>query len=156
MKSKRRQLREKVLQILYAYEMNGSGLSEIINDQLKDINSTEDKEFCSGIVNFVLAERTEIEARIEKRLVNWDVTRIAVIDKLLLRIGIGELLYAVDIPPKVTINETIEIAKEYSTAKSGKFINGILDAVLLDLKKDGKIKKVGRGLIENSLPKSSD
>ncbi|MCB9207322.1 MAG: transcription antitermination factor NusB [Ignavibacteriales bacterium] len=156
MKSKRRKLREKVLQILYAYEMNGGGLSEIIEDQLQDITVKEDKEFCTGLINFVLAERKEIEDKIEKRLVNWDVTRIAVLDKLLLKIGIGELMFAVDIPPKVTINETIEIAKEYSTAKSGKFINGILDAILLDLKKEGKIKKVGRGLIENSLPKQAN
>lgn len=156
MKSKRRKLREKVLQILYAFEMHGSGLSEIIDDQLKDVTSKDDIEFCTGLINFVLAERKDIEEKIEKRLVNWDVARIAVIDKLLLRIGIGELLYAVDIPPKVTINETIEIAKEYSTAKSGKFINGILDAILIDLKKEGKIKKVGRGLIENTLPKQSD
>ncbi|MCB9220161.1 MAG: N utilization substance protein B, partial [Ignavibacteriales bacterium] len=69
--------------------------------------------------------------------------------------GVGEILYIEDIPPKVTINEIIEIAKEYSTAKSGKFINGILDAVLLDIKSEGKLKKVGRGLIEKSLPKQS-
>ena len=156
MKSKRRKLREKVLQILYAYEMHGSGLSDIIDDQLTNISGADDREFCNGLVNFVLSERKEIEERIEKRLVNWDVKRIAVIDKILLRIGIGELLFAVDVPPKVTINETIEIAKEFSTAKSGKFINGILDAVLIDLKNEGKIKKVGRGLIENSLPKQSD
>lgn len=155
MKSKRRKLREKVLQVLYAYEMHGSGLTDIINDQLKDISNEDDREFCTGLINYILAERKEIESRIEKRLVNWDVSRIAVIDKLLLKIGIGELLYAVDVPPKVTINETIEIAKEYSTARSGKFVNGILDAVLLDLKNDGKIKKVGRGLIENPLSKQS-
>lgn len=156
MKSKRRKLREKVLQILYAHEMNRGGLSDIIDDQLSDVKNGEDREFCTGLINFVIAERREIEDNIEKRLVNWDVTRIAVIDKLLLRIGIGELLYAVDIPPKVTINEIIEIAKEYSTAKSGKFINGILDATLIDLKKEGQIKKVGRGLIDNSLPKESE
>jgi transcription antitermination protein NusB len=156
MKSKRRKLREKVLQVLYAFEMHGSGLSEIINDQLKDVSGEEDREFCTGLINFILAERKDIEDKIEKRLVNWDFARIAVIDKLLLRIGIGELLYAVDVPPKVTINETIEIAKEYSTAKSGKFINGILDAILIDLKKEGKIKKVGRGLIEDTLPKQPD
>ena len=155
MKSRRRKLREKALQILYAYEMHGSGLSEIIEDQLKSISNSEDKEFITGLINFVLAERDEIEQKIKKRLVNWDVTRIAIIDKLLLRIGIGELLYAEDIPPKVTINETIEIAKEFSTAKSGKFINGILDAVLIDLKEEGKLKKVGRGLIENSPLKKS-
>lgn len=156
MKSKRRKLREKVLQILYAHEMNRGGLSDIIDDQLSDVKNREDREFCTGLINFVLAERKKIEENIEKRLVNWDVTRIAVIDKLLLRIGIGELLYAVDIPPKVTINEIIEIAKEYSTAKSGKFINGILDATLIDLKKEGQIKKVGRGLIDNSLSKESE
>ena len=155
MKSKRRKLREKILQILYAFEMQGSGLSDIVDEQLKDITDDEDKEFCTGIINYVLAERDVIEKYIERKLVNWEVGRIAVIDKILLRIAIGELLYAVDVPPKVSINETIEIAKEYSTAKSGKFINGILDAVLIDLKKEGKIKKVGRGLIENSLPKQS-
>lgn len=156
MKSKRRKLREKVLQILYAYEMQGSGLSEIINNQLENIKMEEDREFCTGLINYVLAERKDIEKRIEQRLVNWEVGRIAVIDKILLRIGIGELLYAIDVPPKVTINEIIEIAKEFSTAKSGKFINGILDAVLIDLKEEGKIKKVGRGLIEDSNPKQSD
>ena len=155
MKSKRRKLREKVLQMLYAHEMHKGGLSDIIDDQLSDIKNGEDREFCTGLINFILAERREIEDNIEKRLVNWDVTRIAVIDKLLLRIGIGELLFAVDIPPKVTINEIIEIAKEYSTAKSGKFINGILDAALIDLKKEGKIKKIGRGLIDDTLPKES-
>ena len=156
MKSKRRKLREKILQILYAFEMHGSGLSDIVEDQLSDISEIEDKEFCTGIINYVLAEREVIEKYIENKLVNWEVGRIAVIDRILLRIAIGELLYAVDVPPKVSINETIEIAKEYSTAKSGKFINGILDAVLIDLKKEGKIKKVGRGLIENSLPKQSN
>ena len=156
MKSKRRKLREKVLQMLYAHEMRKGGLSDIIDDQLHDVNNREDREFCTNLINFVIAERKIIEENIEKRLINWDVTRIAVIDKLLLRIGIGELLYAVDIPPKVTINEIIEIAKEYSTAKSGKFINGILDAALIDLKKEGKIKKVGRGLIDGSLSKESE
>ena len=156
MKSKRRKLREKILQILYAFEMHGSGLSDIVEDQLSDISEIEDKEFCTGIINYVLAEREVIEKYIENKLVNWEVGRIAVIDRILLRIAIGELLCAVDVPPKVSINETIEIAKEYSTAKSGKFINGILDAVLIDLKNEGKIKKVGRGLIENSLPKQSN
>lgn len=156
MKSKRRKLREKVLQILYAYEMQKSGLTEIINSQLENIKEEDDREFCIGLINYVLAERKDIEKRIEKRLVNWEVGRIAVIDKILLRIGIGELLYAIDVPPKVTINEIIEIAKEFSTAKSGKFINGILDAVLIDLKEEGKIKKVGRGLIEDSQQKQSE
>ena len=77
------------------------------------------------------------------------------IDRILLRIGIVELIYFPDIPPKVTINEVIEIAKDYSTSNSNKFINGILDAVLSDLKKSGKLNKTGRGLIEQTLPKKS-
>lgn len=155
MKSKRRKLREKVLQILYAFEMRGSDLNEIIEDQLLGIKKEDDKKFCTDLINYVIANREYIETKIEKRLVNWDVKRIAVIDKILLRIGIGELLSAKDIPTKVTINEIIEIAKEYSTSKSGKFVNGILDAVLIDLKEEGVLKKTGRGLIENSLPKDS-
>ncbi len=155
MKSKRRKLREKVLQVLYAFEMRGNELSEIIEDQLSGITKEEDRQFCIDLINYVIANRESIEKKIEKRLVNWDVKRIAVVDKILLRIGIGELLSAQDIPTKVTINEIIEIAKEYSTSKSGKFINGILDAVLIDLKKEGTLKKIGRGLIENSLPKHS-
>jgi N utilization substance protein B len=77
------------------------------------------------------------------------------IDKVLLRIGICELIYFPDIPPKVSINETIEIAKEYSTARSGKFINGILDAILSELKETGKLNKTGRGLVDESILKSS-
>jgi len=155
MKSKRRKLREKVLQILYAHEMHGGTISEIINDQLKDITKPEDREFCNQLINLVLANRKIIEEKIEIRLENWDVKRIAIIDLLLLRIGVCEILYIEDIPPKVTINEIIEIAKEFSTAKSGKFINGILDAILSDIRSEGNLKKVGRGLIENSLPKQS-
>jgi len=84
------------------------------------------------------------------------MNRIALIDKLLLRMGICELLYFPDIPPKVSINESIEIAKDFSTAGSGKFINGILDAILSDEKKSGKLNKTGRGLVEESIHKSGD
>ena len=65
--------------------------------------------------------------------------------------GIAEFLYFEDIPPKVSINEVIDIAKEFSSANSGKFINGILDAILSELKKTGVLKKVGRGLINNNI-----
>ncbi|MCK7526701.1 MAG: transcription antitermination protein NusB [Ignavibacteriales bacterium] len=77
------------------------------------------------------------------------------LDRILLRMGICEIPFFPDIPPKVSINESIEIAKDYSTSSSGKFINGILDAILDDLKKDDKLNKKGRGLLEESLPKPS-
>lgn len=156
MKSRRRILREKILQVLYAYEMQGSGLTDIMDDQLVKISSQEELEFCKGSLNYIIANRKEINKIIEDHLLNWQVDRIAVVDRLLLQIGIGEMQYSEDIPPKVTINEIIDIAKEFSTAKSGKFINGILDVILVKFKQDGKLKKTGRGLIENTLGKKSE
>ena len=79
------------------------------------------------------------------------MSRVALIDKLLLRMGLCEILYFPDIPPKVSINEIIEIAKIFSTAGSGKFINGILDAILSDLKSHDILQKEGRGLVEESI-----
>ena len=155
-KNKRRKLREKSLQILYAYEMNNEeGLTMLLEGILSDVESEQDREFCKSVVNKVIINKSEIDDNIKERVANWEMSRIAFIDRILLRIGIAELLYFPDIPPKVSINEVIEIAKDFSTSKSGKFINGILDAILTDLKKSGKINKAGRGLIEESLPKKS-
>ena len=98
----------------------------------------------------------ELDDKIKERVKNWEMNRIALIDRILLRMGVCEMLYFPDIPPKVSINESIEIAKEYSTAGSSKFINGILDAILSNEKKSGRIHKQGRGLIEESIIKNRD
>ncbi|KAF0153237.1 MAG: NusB antitermination factor [Ignavibacteria bacterium] len=155
MKSNRRILREKVLQVLYAYELNGDGLTVLMNGILADITSQAELEFAKQLVTKVAANKKSLETEIHTKLANWDMDRIALIDKLLLQIGIAELLYFPDIPPKVSINEVIEIAKDYSTLNSGKFINGILDAILSELKESGKLNKSGRGLIGESLPKNN-
>ena len=84
-------------------------------------------------------------------MTNWEFNRLAVVDRVILRICICELLYFEDIPPKVSINEAIEIASRYSTEQSDKFVNGVLDSVLEDLKSTGKMKKSGRGLLESSV-----
>ena len=154
-KSNRRILREISLQALYAYEMNGEGLSNIVNGLLTEITSEADREFAQELVNKAVANKDNIDQMIQGRVNNWEMERIALIDKLLLRIGIAELLYFDDIPPKVSINEVIEISKNFSTSNSNKFINGILDAILNELKKSGKLKKAGRGLIDESLAKNS-
>lgn len=154
-KTTRRHLREKSLQILYAYEMNGEGLQTLIDGILVDINSSTDKEFSTKLVNSVLANQKALDEKIAERVNNWEMDRIALIDRILLRIGIAELFYFSDIPPKVSINEVIEIAKDYSTSNSGKFINGILDAILTDLKNSGKLNKAGRGLIDQKIRKDS-
>lgn len=80
---------------------------------------------------------------------NWEIQRMAIIDKYLMLIAITEILYCPDIPSKVSINEVLDIAKSYSTDKSSVFINGILDKILISMKKEGKIKKEGRGLKES-------
>ena len=154
-KTNRRLLREKSLQVLYAYEMNGEGLQNLIDGILSDITNKNDKEFSTKIVNSVLANKDELDGKITERVNNWEMDRIALIDRILLRIGIAELFYFSDIPPKVSINEVIEIAKDYSTSNSSKFINGILDAILTDLKKSGKLNKSGRGLIDQKISKNS-
>ena len=152
-KTNRRVLREKTLQVLYAYEMNGSGLQMLLDGILSDVQDKKDREFSAELVHKVLANKDNLNDKISERVANWEMDRIALIDRILLRIGIAELLYFPDIPPKVSINEVIEIAKDYSTSNSGKFINGILDAILNDLKKSSKLNKSGRGLIDQTVSK---
>jgi N utilization substance protein B len=153
-KSKRRIVREKVLQILYAYEMNRESLESISREILSEVIDETDKNFALELIRKVLANVDDLNERIIKRVTNWEMNRIALIDKILLRMGICELLHFPDIPPKVSINESIEISKDYSTAGSAKFINGILDAILVEEKKEGKLNKTGRGLVEESISPS--
>src|SRR3990167_10004986 len=142
---RRRIIREKVLQLLYAFEMNPANKDAMIKEILSDVEDAADKEFANKLNNQGIINENDLDELIKSKVDNWDLSRIALIDRILLRIGICELLYFPDIPPKVSINESIEIAKEYSTAGSAKFINGILDAVLTIEKKTGNISKKGRG-----------
>ncbi|MDR3610844.1 MAG: transcription antitermination factor NusB [Ignavibacteriaceae bacterium] len=151
---KRRIVREKVLQILYAYELNRESLQKLTEDVLADVDDSAGKDFAETLVNRVIINQKDLDVKIKERVDNWELGRIALIDRILLRIGLCELLYFPEIPPKVTINEVIEIAKEYSTAGSGKFINGILDAVLSELKDSGKLNKTGRGLLQETISKN--
>lgn len=155
-KSKRRIIREKVLQILYAHELNKEWLASFSAEVLDDVKDEADQEFARSLIRRVLSNVEELDSKIKERVENWELNRIALIDKILLRMGICELLYFPDIPPKVSINESIEIAKDYSTAGSGKFINGILDAILAEQKKSGKLNKIGRGLVEESISREKN
>jgi len=153
-KSKRRIVREKVLQLLYAYEMNKDSFEPLSLEILAEINDKTDREFARELIRKVLANIDDLDKKIASRVTNWEMSRIALIDKILLRMGICEILYFADIPPKVSINESIEIAKDYSTAGSGKFINGILDAILAEEKNEGRLNKSGRGLVDESISPS--
>ena len=147
--SRRRDARERVLQALYAGELSESDvdhlLDTIIRPKLAD--DAQAYRFAVGLLARTVEQAAETSALIKKHTKNWDLRRIAVIDRLVLQMAITEILYFGDIPPKVSINEAIEIAKDFSTARSGQFVNGILDAVLEDLKQEGRLQKTGRGLI---------
>lgn len=151
---KRRIVREKVLQILYAYEMNNDNLNLLIKEIFTDVVEESEKKFGQDLINTVINNKEKLDQKIQERVSNWEMNRIALIDKILLRMAICELLFFPDIPPKVSINEAIEIAKEFSTAGSGKFINGILDAILIEEKSSGRLNKTGRGLVDESISKT--
>jgi N utilization substance protein B len=111
------------------------------------LKDDEDMVFANKLLTKTLLNNTIWEKEIEGKTPNWDKDRIAEIDSILLKMAICELLNFPSIPEKVTINEFLEIAKEYSTPKSSIFINGILDKLVKEYKTEGKLKKVGRGLL---------
>lgn len=153
---RRRTIREKVLQVLYAHDISKEPITFIIDTILVDLQDHKaDFDFAKQLIYKVIQHEEELDNVIKAKVANWEFNRIAVIDKFLLRMGICELMYLHEIPPKVTINEAIEIAKNYSTEKSGKFINGVLDSVYEQLKMDNKLAKSGRGLISTSTSPSS-
>ena len=144
---KRREVRIKVMQTLYAHEMSQDPIKKVKTDQLSEIKEEENIEFANTLIDLVLKNEKLLDSYILDKVVNWELERMAFVDKIVLRMGVAELLYFPDIPPKVSINEAIDISKEYCTRNSGKFVNGILDAVLDELKRDNKLNKTGRGLL---------
>jgi transcription antitermination protein NusB len=147
--SNRREVRERVMQALYARELAEGEAQHFIDTILKP-GLEEDAsglQFATSLFLRTLDHTEAADEVIREHVKNWDFSRIALIDRIILRMAVCEFLAFEDIPPKVTINEAIEVAKRFSTSKSGQFINGILDAVLLDLQQTGRLKKSGRGLV---------
>ena len=107
----------------------------------------DDKDFVKNLFRKTVLNELELSKEYIDKTPNWDVERIAEIDTIILKMAICELLKFPSIPTKVTINEYLEIAKEYSTPKSSIFINGILDNLVKEFTQDGKLKKSGRGLL---------
>lgn len=108
----------------------------------------DDKYYFEDLFKYTIESDTQFEALIERQTANWDVNRLALTDKILLKMALTEMVKFPSIPVKVTINEIIDIAKDYSTPKSGQFVNGILDVLSQQLTKEGTIRKSGRGLID--------
>ena len=128
--------------------MNSSNFNTFAVASLSE-DIKEDLKFASSLFDIVVQDTGEYDVYIKKYAKNWDLERITLMDRSILRMGIGEMLTFSNIPVKVTINECIDIAKNYSSPKSGKFINGLLDVISLNLHKEGKIIKSGKGLIDN-------
>ena len=141
---------KEVLQALVAKTFKNFSHDEPNENKLAVIcpNWDEDRPFIADLFKKVIAFETEYQDMIAQKTKNWDSERIALMDTLLMRMAITELIHFSSIPVKVTMNEYIEIAKEFSTPKSNSFINGILDKILADLKTSGKVRKSGRGLME--------
>ena len=142
----RRAAREWALRILYAHQLSGNPLDQIFEDVLDSIPDDPNVRFCRLLCRCVTEDHGAIDSLIEQSVQKWDLNRIAVLDHIVLRAAIAEFLYFDDIPFKVTINEAIELAKRYSTAQSGRFVNGILDAISTELRK--KISKPEEGVSE--------
>jgi N utilization substance protein B len=108
----------------------------------QELLSKEKWQFAKGLLETTLDKKELAMDYIKPKLKNWDPDRIAVLDMILMRMGVCEFLFFETIPPKVTINEYIDLAKEYSTQQSGQFVNGILDNIHKDLARDNKLHKV--------------
>ncbi len=109
----------------------------------------EDQQFVKDLIKKTLSADKENAMLIAEKTKNWDVDRIAMVDILLMKMALTELLYFESVPVKVTLNEYIELSKWYSTPKSKVFVNGVLDKIVLQLKNSGELKKIGRGLLES-------
>jgi N utilization substance protein B len=112
-------------------------------------NWQDDRDFAETLYKQTLADDTKSEKLIAESTQNWDVERVALLDKIILKMALCEMQLFRGIPVKVTINEYIEISKIYSTPKSKQFVNGILDKLAQDLAASGEIRKSGRGLLDN-------
>lgn len=129
---KRTQARECALQILYQYEMNPEPMPEILKkfwSQQEETFSEEVRSFAEKLALGTVEHQAEIDKVVERYADNWELSRMAMIDRNIMRFATYELLYLADVPPKVTLNEAVNLAKKFSQEESGKFVNGILDKI---------------------------
>lgn len=131
---KRRSSRELALKFLYQFELNEGNVDEQMNSFI-ELNSLKDEieVFMKELVEAVIKQKTEIDEIIQKFSDNWLLDRMTVIDRNILRIGTCELLSDFSTPPKVVINEAVDIAKKFGNEDSPEFINGILDKIYKEI-----------------------
>lgn len=127
---------EMVVQLLAGY------LQKPGTYHFKQMLSADKEQFAKGLLETVMEKADHLQSLIIPKLKNWDPERIAHLDMIMMKMGVAEFLYFETIPPKVTINEYIDLAKDYSTSQSGQFVNGILDNIHKELVQQGKMRKV--------------
>ncbi|GGI24853.1 transcription antitermination factor NusB [Pedobacter mendelii] len=144
------QVDHEVMKGMVAKTLKNFTSDDPFKNKLTEISAdwVEDSKFVQDLFVYTLQNDVKYQEMIAERTKNWESERIALMDTILMKMAICELLNFPSIPVKVTINEYLELSKDYSTPKSNSFINGILDKILGDLKKTNTIKKIGRGLIE--------
>ncbi|MGJ4789103.1 transcription antitermination factor NusB [Leptospira koniambonensis] len=131
MSSSRRKSREIALMALYQLELVNSALSEVLKFRWYDKKiETEERDFAISIINGVVKNAETIDTLIKKYSRNWDFARISPVNKCILRLSIYGILHSREIPPRVTIDEAVELTKEFESENSVPFINGILDSIL--------------------------
>ena len=132
---KRRIARELAVQFLYQYDLSGGPLEEALPLfwETQSEVSEDGRKFTEELIHGVVERKAPIDERIAKYTDNWDLPRIAAVDRNILRLAMYEMLFRDDIPPVVSINEAVDIAKKFSTRESGAFVNGILDRLKADL-----------------------
>lgn len=149
----RHYVRHLVIQALYSWHVGDNAPKDVIQTLLKP-NLKDEKEllrFGEKLFLKTIDKFDDYEEEIAIQLKNWDVKRLAMLDKIILKMALTELVSFEDIPVKVSINEAIEIAKDLSTEQSGKFVNGILDSIRIKWEDDGTVKKTGRGLVNKTV-----
>ncbi len=134
-KHPRRLARESVMQALYAVEINNGYPNDILELYNQSFNIADDKDYLNKLFFCVIENKSWADDLISNCLENWEYGRVAIVDKILLRMGVSEIYHMEDIPPKVSISEMVEIAKVYSTEESSSFVNGILDTIYKDFNK---------------------
>jgi len=137
---KRTKARECALQVLYQIDITKNDYRLCLDDYWSVNGDVEDtiKEFAGELVRGTMENAAKIDSVIASYATNWNIDRMAVVDRNILRFATYELLFCKEIPPKVSINEAVDIAKKYGDKDSGKFVNGILDKISKTEKVDGK------------------
>ena len=125
----RRKAREVTMQALYALEINNGFPKDVLELCDDSFNNSENDMYTRELFNCVVEKQSWADDLISQCLENWEYGRVAILDKILLRMGVSEIYHMDDVPPKVSISEMVEIAKVYSTEESSSFVNGILDTI---------------------------